>query len=341
LNLPIGGASGLVIFLTFSTPKEAAPLKAALKEKLLQMDPLGTLTIMAAVICYVLALQWAGVTKAWNDSSVIGTFIGFSLITILFIAIQWYNGERAIIVGRLLKNRTISIGMIFIFFFGGAFFVLLYYLPIYFQVIDNVSASDSGIRNLAMIIAISLSTVASGSLISAFGHFVPLMILGGVLSTVGAGLIYTLDIGSPSSQWIGYQVLSGLGIGIALQIPIIAAQATSAPADISSATAMLLFAQTLGGAIFVTAAQSAFTNTLVSHIAIYSPSVMPGKLLSIGATELRSTFSPEEMVGILKAYMEGLRVAYGIAIAAAGIATCFAAGNKWRNLKGANAVGAV
>ena len=307
----------------------------------MQMDPLGTLTIIAGVCCFILALQWGGVTKPWNDSTVIGTLIGFGLIMILFIFIQWRNGERAIIVGRILKQRPIFVGMTYIFLFAGGFFLLLYYLPIYFQVVDNVSASDSGIRNLAMIIAISLSTIVSGAFITMYGHYVPLMLAGGVLATIGAGLIFTLDIGSPSSKWIGYQVLAGLGIGIGIQVPIIAAQATSDPSDLSSATAMILFAQTIGGAFFVSAGQAALSNILLSHIKTYEPSVNPQLLIATGATQLRSVFSADQMVGILKAYMDGLHAAYAIAITVAGLATLVSLASKWRNLKGANVAGAV
>jgi MFS transporter, DHA2 family, glioxin efflux transporter len=310
-------------------------------EKIMQMDPLGTLTIIAGVVCFILALQWGGVTKSWNDSTVIGTLIGFGLLLILFIFIQWYQGERAILVGRILKQRYIYIGVTYVFLFSGSFFVLLYYLPIYFQVVDSVSASDSGIRNLAMIIAISLSTIVSGVLITVYGHYVPLMLIGGVLSTIGAGLIFTLDIGSPSSKWIGYQVLAGLGIGIGLQVPIITAQATSDPADLSSATAMILFAQTIGGAFFVTAGQAALSNILISHIKTYDPSVDPKLLLATGATQLRSVFSADQMVGILEAYMDGLHAAYAIAITVAGLATFVSLAARWRNLKGANVAGAV
>jgi hypothetical protein len=341
INLPIGGVSAFVIFLIFHTPKNAKPIEAPLLEKIMQMDPLGTLTIIAGVCCYILALQWGGVTKSWNDSTVIGTLVGFGLIMILFIFIQWYQGERAIIVGRILKQRFIYIGMTYIFLFAGGFFLLLYYLPIYFQVVDNVSASDSGIRNLAMIIAISLSTIISGTLITIYGHYVPLMLIGGVFATIGAGLIFTLDIGSPSSHWIGYQVLAGIGIGIGIQVPIITAQASSNPSDLSSATAMILFAQTIGGAFFVTAGQVALSNILLSHIKIYDPSVNPLSLLATGATQLRAVFSADQIVGILEAYMDGLHAAFAIAITVAGLATLVSLAAEWRNLKGSNVAGAV
>jgi hypothetical protein len=138
---------------------------------------------------------------------------------------------------------------------GGAFFTLLYYLPIYFQSIQNVTAEESGIRNLPMIIAMckstsqpkikpanksALSTVVAGGLLSTFGFFAPLFIVGGIFSTIGCGLIYTLDLASPSSHWIGFQILAGIGFGLCFQAPIMVGQALSKPEDVSTVTAILL-----------------------------------------------------------------------------------------------------
>ena len=192
-----------------------------------------------------------------------------------------------------------------------------------------------------MVIAISLSTIVSGSLITMYGHYVPLMLVGGILATIGSGLIFTLDIDSPSSKWIGYQVLVGIGLGIGFQVPVIAAQATSDPSDLSSATAMILFAQTIGGAFFVSAGQAALSNILIGHIQTYDPSVNPQLLIATGATQLRSVFSAEQMVGIFEAYMDGLHAAFAIGIATTGLATLVSLASRWRNLKGMNVAGAV
>lgn len=336
INLPIGGVSALIIFIFFKTPANSVPVKAPAMEKLLQMDPLGTLTIIAAVVCYILALQWGGITKAWNSGDVIGMLVGCVVLVIFFVLLQWYNGERAIIPFRLIKERINYIGMMYIFTLGGAFFILLYYLPVYFQVVSGVSAQDSGIRNLAMIIAVTLGTIASGGYITAKGHFVPLMIASGVFGTIGAGLIFTLNIGSSSGKWIGYQVLAGLGLGIGFQIPIIATQATSTVADLSSATAMVLFCQTLGGAIFVAAGQSALANVVFKKLPIYAPTVNPAQVFAVGSAELKNVFAPQQLQGIKHAYMDGLHAAWAIAIASVGTAMVLSVFSKWRNLKGLN-----
>lgn len=79
------------------------------------MDLLGTFTIMAAIICYILALQWGGVTKKWSDSSVIGTLVGFGLLLVVFGIVEWYMGDRAMLQGALLGRREILVNCLYIF----------------------------------------------------------------------------------------------------------------------------------------------------------------------------------------------------------------------------------
>lgn len=209
-------------------------------EKFLQMDLIGTALIMAATISFLLALQWGGHQHPWNSSTVIGLFVGFGLMIVAFIVLEWYQGERAMIAPRLISDRTVYISSAYAFFFAGAYFVLVYYLPIYFQSVDNASPTQSGVRNLPLIIAVTIATVASGISISATGLYTPILVVGAALATVGAGLLYTLDIGTGSDKWIGYQVLAGLAWGAAFQVPIIAVQGTVSESDLASATAVLL-----------------------------------------------------------------------------------------------------
>lgn len=107
--------------------------------------------------------------------------------------------------------------------------------------------------------------------------------------------------------------------------------------DISSATAMILFAQTLGGSLAISAAQSAFANALIKSLAIHAPDVEPILVVLTGATDLRKVFSAEEMPGIIKSYMEGLKSAFVIGIAMARMMLFIAFGNKRHNLKEINA----
>ncbi len=82
------------------------------------------------------------------------------------------------------------------------------------------------------------------------GYYVPFMIIGSILLVVGTALIHVnLNVSTPSASWIGYQVLVGAGAGFASQQSLIAVQTVLPPADIPIATALVIFFQTLGGAV--------------------------------------------------------------------------------------------
>ncbi|KAF6826798.1 major facilitator superfamily transporter [Colletotrichum plurivorum] len=340
INLPIGGVSAAIILFFFHTPPQAVPVKASLLEKFLQMDLIGTALIMGATIMFLLALQWGGHAHPWNSSVVIGLLVGFGLIVIVFIVLEWYQGERSMIAPRLISDRTVYISSAYAFFFGGAYFVLVYYLPIYFQSVDNASPTMSGVRNLPLIIAVTIATVASGISISATGYYTPILVVGAAIATVGAGLIYTLDIGTGSDKWIGYQVLAGLAWGAAFQVPIIAVQGTVSETDMASATAVLLFFQTVGGAFYVAAAQSGFLMTVLKKVAENVPGVDPNLVVLTGATQIRTAFSPEDVPGVIQAYMDGLKVAFALAIAGAGVSFLISLGSRWGKLNTKNLAGA-
>ena len=126
----------------------------------------------------------------------------------------------------------------------------------------------------------------------------------------------------------------GIGCGIAIQVPVISNQGIVDMSDISSVTAMTLFFQTVGGAFFVSAGETAFANNLLSSLPKNAPNVSPSAVLVAGATELRHLFSKEDLPGILRSYMDGLHVTFYLAIALAGVAVVTSVFTEWRTLKG-------
>ncbi|KAL7940960.1 major facilitator superfamily transporter [Trichoderma barbatum] len=332
INLPIGGLAALIIILFFRTPPAAKPANATLREKFLQMDPLGTALVMGAVISYLLGLHLGGGTKSWQSGTVVGLLIGCGLMIIAFGLWEFVQGERAMLAPRLMRQRNVWVGGVFGALFAGSYFVPLYYLPIYFQSIDNVSPTNSGVRNLPFIIAFTIATIASGGMISKTGIATPMMPVGAVLATIAAGLLYTLDIGTGSGKWIGYQILAGFGYGVAFQVPIIVCQGAADPGDLASVTAIILFFQTVGGAVLIGAAQSGFVSQLVTKLESTAPSVNPALVVAAGATELRKLFSAHELEGILVAYMAGIKIAFVVTIAAVGVSLPVSLLCKWNKI---------
>lgn len=298
------------------------------------MDLPGTFTILVALVCYLLAMQWGGTTKPWSNGSVIATLVFWILLVVAFVTIEWLQKDRALLQFRLLKDRTIGASCAFIFVVTGPFFVLLYYLPIYFQATRGVSAQKSGVDNLPLVLGAALFTIISGGLLAVWGHFVPVMAAGATIASVGCGLIYTLGVDSPSSHWIPYQAIAGIGLGTVFQVPIIVNQSLVKPSDISSVTAMTLFFQMIGGATFISAGQAGFANKLLARLPVTAPGVDKALVLVTGASDLRSVFSPEQLPGILSAYLDGLRVPYTIALVLSCVAVVLSFAPRMESIRG-------
>ena len=115
INLPFGAVAAACIVFFFHTPKHAQPTQASWKEKLLQMDISGASIIFAAVICYLLALQWGGVAKPWSSVDVIGTLVGSGVLVIVFLVNEYFQSARALLLPAILKDRTIALGCAFSF----------------------------------------------------------------------------------------------------------------------------------------------------------------------------------------------------------------------------------
>ncbi|KAL4750022.1 hypothetical protein BDW72DRAFT_176708 [Aspergillus terricola var. indicus] len=335
INLPIGGLAAAVVLFFFNAPASAVPAKATLIEKMLQMDIAGAGLMMALIISYILALQYGGQTHPWKSSEVIGLLVGFVLISVAFVFWEMYQKERAMIVPRLFLKRYVWVGALYMFFFAGAYFITLYYLPIYFQSVFNTSPIGSGVRMLALIIPLTIAAIVQGMALVKIG-IVPLFwVIGGTLGTVGAGLFYTMDVDTSTGKWIGFQIIVGFTVGWTFQVSLSNGQVHASPEDMSQVTAIINFFVTVGGAIFLSAAQSAFNNQLLKELAATLPEIDPEIALATGATQIREAFPPNQVPLVISAYMAGLKAVFAIIIGAFGVATLIGGLlGSWKRLHG-------
>lgn len=158
-----------------------------------------------------------------------------------------------------------------------------------------------------------------------------------VLFSIGAGLITTFNLTTGLPHWFGYQVLTGLGIGVGFQGGILVVQTVLPLSDIPVATACVAFFQSLGGALFISVAQTLFQNGLIAGLKTNAPSLDPTLFLHTGATEIRTLLAQlgkEDMLeGVLKAYALGLRHTFWITTSCAIAAFFCAAGLQWKSVK--------
>lgn len=84
-------------------------------DKLRHLDVIGLTMFLALICCVLLALTWGGQKYDWNNSRIIGLFIGFGLLSIIFCFWQWKQGDFALIPPRVFLNRSISMGALALF----------------------------------------------------------------------------------------------------------------------------------------------------------------------------------------------------------------------------------
>lgn len=317
--------------------RENNPENLPILQRILKLDLIGASIIIPAVICLLLALQWGGSTYPWSNSRIIGLFVGAGLLLILFGYSQIRLGEKGTLPPRLFRNRNVVFAMAFAFFFGAAFFAIIYYLAIYFQSVKGSSATKAGIQLLPLLIATVLASVLTGVLISSIGYYVPVMLVSMVFFSIGSALITTFTVHTSTGQWFGYQVLAGAGVGVGFQGGILVVQTVLPLADVPVGTACVSFFQQLGGALFIAVAQSIFQNGLVTGINKYEPDLDAQIFLRSGATEIRSILTQlhreDALDGILRAYVDALTNTYWITAACAIAAFFCACGLEWKSVK--------
>ncbi|GKZ83875.1 hypothetical protein AnigIFM56816_008971 [Aspergillus niger] len=332
INLPIGGATIFFILIFFKAPKSVKST-TGLKDKLSQFDLPGTFVFLPGVICVLLALQWGGTTYEWGNGRIIALLVLFGVLIGIFIVLQMWGNEKATIPPRLIKNRNVWGAALFSFCVGGSFFVAVYYLPIWFQAIKGVSATKSGIMNLPMLLSVVIFSIVAGGLVSTFGYYTPFMLVAPVFIAVGGGLLSTMGVHSSAGHWIGYQIIFGVGAGLGMQQPMMVVQAALKIADVPSATAIVAFTQTLGGALFVSVAQNVFQNELRKNLSQIS-GVDPASVMQAGATMLRHVVSADQLPAVLEAYNGAVTTTFYVAVAMGALSIFGALPIQWISVKG-------
>ena len=210
--------------------------------------------------------------------------------------------------------------------------VFVYYLPIWFQAIKGVSAMKSGIMTIPMLLGVVISSMLAGFLTKKIGYYTPWMYISCVVTPISAGLITTFTTHTNHSKWIGYQAMYGLGLGIGMQQPSVAAQTVLSKKDVPTGASLIFFAQMLGGTIFVSVANNVFDNRLAQSLSGV-PGLNGELVTKVGATDLRK-FVPKDMLDmVLVKYNTALKTAFVVGTAVAAATVLGASLMEWRSVK--------
>jgi hypothetical protein len=336
-SLPIGGFAMAIITILLKTPSAPTPNQANIWQKILKLDLLGALITVPAAICLVLALQWGGSMYPWNDSRIIGLFVGSGCLFVVLAFVQFKLGDKGTFPPKVVKNRDILCAAGFSSMFGAGYYSLVYYLAVYYQSVKGYSALDAGIRILPLSISASISATGTGALITALGYYTPFMIVCMALFAAGAGSLTTLTVSTNYWHGFGFQILTGLGVGIGFEGGMIVAQKSVPSPSISIAISVVSFAMTLGGTIFLSVSQAVFNHGMLRGVVELAPQIDGQVLLNSGATDLHALLTSmgqgQSVGAVLRAYAEGTRGVFWLVMACATTAFIAACGLRWRSLK--------
>ncbi|KAK4701852.1 hypothetical protein P7C70_g4376, partial [Phenoliferia sp. Uapishka_3] len=280
------------------------------------LDWIGTVLILATITLLLLPLQWGGNKYAWTSGVVIGTFVAFGVLVVLFTVYEWkFAGKSSILPLRFFRNRT-QVGACLEAFF--LMFVLLlgtYYLPILFQATRGVSATKSGIDILPFMLGVVFAAGAGGGAVSYFGRYQPILFAAPALICVGSGLLYTITEHTPMKTLIGFQIILGIGVGLVMQNTIIAVQADIEDQnDVSQATGLVTFAQLVGGTIGISIASTVFGSKLSDGLREFAP--LADFDLVRNSVQAIKNIPIEQQAGVIHAYVKALNVTYIIGVGA-------------------------
>ncbi|CAG8575960.1 10981_t:CDS:2 [Ambispora leptoticha] len=307
INLPLGAITIATVVFLLRLPKP----KGGLRDKLKRIDWFGILVVVLATVALLLPLSWGGDKYAWNSPIIIVLLIVGGLLFILFGYIEGWVAIEPVAPSRLFKNRAVAACFGVNFFQGMSFFAMIYYVPIYFQVVKNESATSSGLELLPYILGVVIASITSGQAISRNENFPKqwICIVGASFITIGAGLTSILTEDSNRGDQIGFLLISGIGVGLIMQTTLLAGQAAVDHLDIASVTSMLTFFRLIGAVFGVAIIGTIFNNELVKKVQAFDLDIQTIEQIKKSAAAL-NRLSQAQRGQAMHAYVEALDAAY-------------------------------
>ena len=256
VNLPVGVVALFVI---------ATSLKAKNPDVRPKIDYLGTLLLAAASTCLVLIASLGGTTWAWNSVEVWACGIGAVVLIAAFILVE-QRVDEPVLPLRLFKNRVFTICSAMGFVIGLCMFGALSYIPLYMQVVNGNSPTVSGLRLLPMMAGLLVTSIGTGQLISRTGKYKIYPIIGTALTVLALVLLAQVDDTTSDTTMGLYMLLLGAGLGLVMQVLIIAVQNSADYSDLGTATSGVTYFRSIGGSFGASIFGTVLNNKLNSNI---------------------------------------------------------------------------
>ena len=153
---------------------------------------------------------------------------------------------------RLFGNRSFTVGAIAAGMMTFAMQGALVFLPLYFQVVQGQTPTQSGLILIAHIVGMLASSIVGGRVSARIGHFKRFLVAGVALETLAlATLAVSAFADAGRGVFIAALALLGLGAGIGMPNAIVVVQNAVPLQMMGVATAAMSFLRSLGASVGV------------------------------------------------------------------------------------------
>jgi len=257
MNLPIGAVALVVT---------SVALKMQHVRRDHTIDYLGASVIVASVTSLLLYTAWAGPDHGWTSPLAWTLLGGGLLLAAVFVAVE-LQAKEPIIPMRLFNNRIFSVSNSFGFLVGAAMFGVMVFIPVYLQAVKGLSPTQSGLGMLPMIIGLFTTSIGGGRYMARTGNYKWFPSTG---ATVVLGAVFMLSrLQADSPYWYAAvaMFIMGLGLGLTMQVIVIAVQNSVDRSDMGVATSSVQFFRQMGGSFGAALFGAILTSRLGVHLA--------------------------------------------------------------------------
>jgi EmrB/QacA subfamily drug resistance transporter len=307
INIPLGLVALLV------TDRALHGLKHIRREH--SIDYLGALLMIAGVSTLLLGLVQGG-QDGWTSPTIVGLLTAGTALSVAFV---WWESRASepILPLRLFRNRIFSVSSGIGFIIGFAMFGAIVFLPVYLQIVRGVSPTRSGLELLPLMVGLLAASVGSGRRITTTGRYKRFPIMGTAVTAVGVGLLSTLSATTPYWRTALFMLTLGIGIGLVMQVIVLAMQNSVDPRDMGVATSSATFFRSMGGTFGTAIFGTVLANVLSSQLAQRLPAaalkgVDPTQLT--GSPQVIAALPPGVRGPVVTSFVEALSTVYLTAV---------------------------
>jgi EmrB/QacA subfamily drug resistance transporter len=257
VNLPIGAVAFVVI---------AAALPSVLERRRPAIDYAGTLLLAIGLSGLILLTSLGGNTYDWGSWQIVALGV-VGVLALVALAIVERRVEEPILPPSLFRNRVFVVCSAVGLVVGFALFGALTYLPLFQQVVRGLSPTSSGLQLLPVMGGLLITSIASGQIITRTGRYRIFPILGTAVAAVGMYLLSSLD--ETTASWVAawHMLVLGLGLGMVMQVLILATQNAVSYEELGVATSGATLFRSIGGSLGTAILGAIFSGRLTAELA--------------------------------------------------------------------------